>query len=617
MRDLLVLLLFLSSCRARLLELELEDFQGVGRSIVTRQNASDGKVVHLLYDNIIRYEMCVHSPLEMTISNIFFSNDADNKGDEISVYMDEKLVGSFKTNQPELLRLSEWNNFRPSGVIGESFRLDYGRHMLTIRVTQADDFGVELDNIQFEVGNAIITNRNLTCDVYCFDDINFETPRAAADIDGFKIKKFNKATVCAEEENVKVAFYHDTASNFQIKATRPKYATCSNSREADFRDCKLASPAWKFNDVQLSSGPPIVHKTHRASLTVDNSETSARVAVTFDMSGFSITRGQGERQTAGKLFVMLGKLDTTEAAFAKVSYLGRTGRLEQGTEFTFDQEFPSNVWEIPDNFWGDNNGNKIIIEINTVDNTFNGVYVKEIRLEKRDMQVRPFIIYNDGIFLFEGLHRDPWWLKQTAMKVNMVEGGVSGKVFDDVANLRLYMKKPYDDGYSQIFVIHDDGHSRVQPVTPHGMDWTPFGSSLVIGPTSPNVQRPFVSIKSIDLVPSKLMMTIRYHDESSLVLKVVASPTETIVKIRKYKTTKDRNQNALFTFLSTWVQNGYSYVDHMSVDGGVGDGIMKDFVGGDTRLGTRANFYRKCLSRLNTQSPDIEITVHGVSGDED
>jgi hypothetical protein len=34
---------------------------------------------------------------------------------------------------------SAWNDFQGSGVIGDRFWLDYGNHMLTLRVTQADN----------------------------------------------------------------------------------------------------------------------------------------------------------------------------------------------------------------------------------------------------------------------------------------------------------------------------------------------------------------------------------------------------------------------------------------------------------------------------------------------
>jgi hypothetical protein len=62
--------------------MDLETFQGAGPgNIVPRSNASQGVVVHLLKDNIIRYEMCIHSPIDMQINNIVYSNDAGNVGD--------------------------------------------------------------------------------------------------------------------------------------------------------------------------------------------------------------------------------------------------------------------------------------------------------------------------------------------------------------------------------------------------------------------------------------------------------------------------------------------------------------------------------------------------------
>ena len=583
--------------------MDLETFQGAGPgNIVPRSNASQGVVVHLLKDNIIRYEMCIHSPIDMQINNIVYSNDAGNVGDVISFDIDGNLIGSFNTAQPSEMFSSAWNDFQGSGVIGDRFWLDYGNHMLTLRVTQADNFGVELDTIELDIGNNTLTSPSLACDVHCFDDINFKSSDIPNDIDDFQVRQFSRPSVCSEEENIKVAIYHDTAKNFDIKATRPKYASCSNNKEADYRGCKLASPAWVFNKVRLVSSNSI--EEPRASLLVDAEGAIVRVAVTFDMSGFSTTRGQGESRTAGIVFVRLGRINGPVRTH--LSYKGKSGTLIRLQEFTFTQEILQNIWNLPDDIWGLNNDNNIILEMINVEPSMMPMYIEEIKLEKRQQPSETFIIHDDGMFVWEGIHRDSWWLShQQTLSINVQYNG-SNTVYDDVENLRVYMKKPYDDGYAQIFVIHNDGHCRIQPVTSHGMDWTPFGSSFIIGPNIPEDLRPYASIKLIELDPVKMKMTAKYHDDSSVVMKILPSPTETLVKLRQLNVPHDRHKRAVLTFLSMWIEDGYSNVDHLALNN-VEFSVLNRWDG--YLNGTRANFYRKCISRLNTQSPDMEVVV--------
>jgi hypothetical protein len=55
-----------------------------------------------------------------------------------------------------------------------------------------------------------------------------------------------------------------------------------------------------------------------------------------------------------------------------------------------------------------------------------------------------------------------------------------------------------------------------------------------------------------------------------------------------------------------WIQDGYSNVDHLALNN-VEFSVLNRWDG--YLNGTRANFYRKCISRLNTQSPDMEVVV--------
>jgi hypothetical protein len=62
------------------------------------------------------------------------------------------------------------------------------------------------------------------------------------------------------------------------------------------------------------------------------------------------------------------------------------------------------------------------------------MYIDEIKLEKRQQPSETFIIHDDGMFVWEGIHRDSWWLShQQTLSINVQYNG-SNTVYDDVEN---------------------------------------------------------------------------------------------------------------------------------------------------------------------------------------
>lgn len=587
---------------AFIINLELEKFQGVNRAVVHKDNASNGKVVLLLSKHIARYEMCVHSPINVSILNVIYSKDKCTGS--IIIYLDEKMAGSFLIDKHNFSPVSELERYDTSGPVGTTQFMDYGKHTLAIEVVDVDS-GIELDFVSLDIGNKSLLNENLACDIYCFDDIKYGDPKNI--IKGskkFSFNKYTKDTVCAEEENIKIGFHHDEATFFKIKASRPLYKSCANFRDADLRGCSLASPAWEFKTITLKHDETIFQSHRRASLSIKCTGTLRIVTIVFDMFGYSITRGLGEKQTAGRLFLRLGNISKDLNVTVKLSYNEHSGYLKYDDSYIFTIQKSSHTWYIQDYYWADEK-NTIQIEMTTNNHSLSEVLIEELRLDKRKIDFIPLKIADDENFVFEVLSTGRLQFNQTTMTVQVGDTN-SGQT--NVSSLRLYMKKPFDDGYSQIFVIDFDGHARLQPVTKHGVDWVPFGSSVIIGPNNPEDNKPSAPIKSITIFPKHLRLNIRYKDNSFVNLRIKANPSVTVVRIVKYRTNIYSSRYALVTFLSTWIQNGFSFVDHMSVDG-VEESIMNNIKGGNTRKARKINFYRKCLSRLNTQSPDIEITA--------
>ena len=57
---------------------------------------------------------------------------------------------------------------------------------------------------------------------------------------------------------------------------------------------------------------------------------------------------------------------------------------------------------------------------------------------------------------------------------------------------------------------------RLLPVTPHGLNWIPFGSSVLLGQTDPHSSRPSAPIANVSINPTTLSMTLIYIDGGTM-----------------------------------------------------------------------------------------------------
>ena len=97
-------------------------------------------------------------------------------------------------------------------------------------------------------------------------------------------------------------------------------------------------------------------------------------------------------------------------------------------------------------------------------------------------------------------------------------------------------------------------------------------------------------------------MKIVYENGNMAILHLRSSFTETILTVSDV-TYKNRSKFPFLTFMSMWVADGNSDVDHVSVNGNMAHRI-NDW---QKLFGTSVVFYRKCLSKHNTLSPDIRV----------
>ncbi|XP_071107444.1 GATA zinc finger domain-containing protein 14-like [Haliotis cracherodii] len=117
--------------------------------VFPRSKASNERTVWLFSGECISIGICLPEEDTLTVSNVKFSNDGES--DIVAVDIDENIISSFNSSY-ETSFGSYWNIFADTGPIGLPVSLAAGSHVLTLTVVEADDYGVELDEISLVFG---------------------------------------------------------------------------------------------------------------------------------------------------------------------------------------------------------------------------------------------------------------------------------------------------------------------------------------------------------------------------------------------------------------------------------------------------------------------------------
>jgi hypothetical protein len=113
-----------------------------------RSNASGGQTVwlHAGESRKIVFDLAVGASYEVRVR---YSNDNDGPLETVTVTVDGAPVGDFQAQDTGDFG-NGWNVFLSSGSIGV-VDLSAGSHAVTLSVTGGDGFGVEIDDVSFEL----------------------------------------------------------------------------------------------------------------------------------------------------------------------------------------------------------------------------------------------------------------------------------------------------------------------------------------------------------------------------------------------------------------------------------------------------------------------------------
>ncbi|KAK3580071.1 hypothetical protein CHS0354_001023 [Potamilus streckersoni] len=122
--------------------------ENVRNRLRTRDDASDKQTIWLHKGEELNIGFSLPKDAVVDVKDVRYSNDGGQ--DRIKLTLDDEELGDFLTH-PGYGWGNAWNLFWSSGPIGEMVPVDSGQHMLSLKVDEADDYGVEIDYIRFEV----------------------------------------------------------------------------------------------------------------------------------------------------------------------------------------------------------------------------------------------------------------------------------------------------------------------------------------------------------------------------------------------------------------------------------------------------------------------------------
>ncbi|XP_063421410.1 uncharacterized protein LOC134706420 [Mytilus trossulus] len=587
---------FLDKCKmtfATTIQLEAENH-------LLTQNNVDFKTIHIAEEksllvgseDLLHFYLCLNEDSYVTIQHVCGFQSGNMR--QLQVAVDETDILSFE--------LPEMKSEVPSiPCVGLNFTMNLlsGRHLLTFKKMFADTDHFFIDNFQIDFPGIYITNSILQCSTMCLESINlpkFDVNQLNSSVVG-RIKNNNYNTTCAEVDNINIPIYHEQAKVLKVTAIHPAYHSFENTKIHDFKNCKQTESVI-FNVRNYLLGQPLF--TLKGFVLREARYLSRRtILLKFYLEGPITDSVNSEIGSNIHLQVSPIKFDT-DIIF---SHYGRTERWISSSPITFSSDKLQHTWNVPDFTWSSTSSNYISFIL--PENLTTSLIVKRLSIEKRHVrQDIPFTMFSNERSLLEGVDKDFWWPKNNdTMTVKVIE---TGKIFSNADYLRIYIPVPWNSiNWCQTFVIYQDGNVRILPITPPGVDWIPFGSSLVVGETNPISRRPFSSIRHIDFLAKQFRMDIYYYDGNNASLVLNSKMFETSMTISNFQF-KKKSLLPVLTFRSMFVTEGNSDCDHVNVDGKQDFRIQSNWtdISGSTFF-----FYRKCISKHNTQSPDYLVQI--------
>lgn len=209
-------------------------------------------------------------------------------------------------------------------------------------------------------------------------------------------------------------------------------------------------------------------------------------------------------------------------------------------------------------------------------------------------------LLDDTINVISVCTDDNWW-RPYMMTVTVGSNSLAGHWL--VWNRKI----PDENSWPQVLVYYQDGNMRLKPHPPLGRADVCFGSSVIVGPAVPDVDRPFIDLQTIVVDPAAMALDVTYQNGESAHLEMAVDRDQTQMEVWAVYDTAV----SFATFRSMFVAEDNA--DAARVTTAVADYALLDVSKSDwsvpwtTVSGPSWFFYRPISSTHNTSAPDILI----------
>ena len=366
---------------------------------------------------------------------------------------------------------------RNTGLIGKHKKFKSGAHKLLFKAVNTDLYGVELDksilnltcSSSIQPGPRCINVSSLTSESNCI-----KLPNA--------VRKSSN-TNCAEEDNVNIPIYYTGVESYKITALLPQYypsITTMNNRKENFTNCKFASKnIWKIGESDNSDSEfaiscaadvyTIGEPVSKFCREINNKFNNTRYKINFTAKGAS--SGSVEA-SIGSVFTV-AFTQVTGSLTLEARCFGRDKIWLSLGHYTFNSGELTKKWHVPDLTWSEGlNANQIELKVASNSSVNASGKFDCLELNKRDEkgESKPITVFNNGATIIEAISIDFWWLYPKGMTIKNLN---SNQEWRNISYFRIYRKIPGINSYSQLFVLYQDGNSRILPFPPSGIDWIP------------------------------------------------------------------------------------------------------------------------------------------------
>ncbi|XP_062606035.1 uncharacterized protein LOC134267838 [Saccostrea cucullata] len=564
--------------------------------VMALSGATDGKAVLVSQEQPLSLNVCIRKQSMVRLDDVRFSNYNYSTFFNVTFNSGE-WMGTFYV-RPGM----DWNRFKNTGIFPHRYTLEPGWHVIKIYVMDYFGYteGIAVDTLQFSVDDPWMDNDILSCKTICTEKNRFpvRSPSSSENALPSGIEQRSFSTKCAEVDNIDIPLYNAHVDSFTITASLPQYKSFSNRREENTTNCPHLSPElWRFDNFNVSSSSAEIINNKGARMSFySTSSNEVYIIVRFFLEGQK--KGSVDAKIGSLLTLHLKTL--TAPTMIKLRYKEKWGNLSLPITHNFTHQNLQFTWTIPDFTWTEDSLNYIIL---TAESENLALLVNHLRLEKRAFKPEKHVtIYKSDDVHIVAVYVEMWWLAPDRMTVYLT----NGQTYEDVAYLQIYRPIPWNNGYSQVLVLYQDGNARFIPVTPEGLDWIPFGTSVILGQTYSDSIRPYTSIKQLNIDPERWTMRIFFKDGGSMLMKINSTYSETQAHVSEVFFTRDRYTLPFATVRSMYVSEGNTDVDSVKVDDKETYHIMDQW---GYVQGRSFAFYRSCISRHLTLSPDIQIDV--------